>query len=216
MTGHHYPSLNAQRALVWRIVHRDNVPWLLDNGMHSANSTTRSLNWVTIGNLELIDKRASHVVPIQPGGVLNDYVPFYFTPFSVMLYNILTGRGVRQRKKEEIVILVSSIPRIQQERLMYIFTDAHAYYGWANYYSDPADLVRIDWAILQSRDFKRDADDPKKFERYQAEALIHSRLPISALLGIVCYTDEVKNGIEAETTSRGLSLPIYVRRGWYF
>jgi hypothetical protein len=31
-------------------------------------------------------------------------------------------------------------------------------------------LDRVDWPRLQARDFKRDPDDPGKFERYQAEA----------------------------------------------
>ena len=43
-------------------------------------------------------------------------------------------------------------------------------------------LDRIDWAILRSRDFKRDPEDPGKFERYQAEALIYKYLPIDGVL----------------------------------
>ncbi len=27
-------TLNPQKALIWRIVHRDNIPWILDNGLH--------------------------------------------------------------------------------------------------------------------------------------------------------------------------------------
>jgi hypothetical protein len=30
----HHPDLNPQKALIWRIVHRDNLPWILDNGLH--------------------------------------------------------------------------------------------------------------------------------------------------------------------------------------
>lgn len=78
---HNYKNLNLEKALIWRIVHRDNLPWILDNGLHCGNSTIQSPTWVNIGNDELIGKRASHTVPIAPCGVLNDYVPFYFTPF---------------------------------------------------------------------------------------------------------------------------------------
>lgn len=88
-----YQNLNPEKALIWRIIHRDNMPWILDNGLHCGNCKIRSQRWVSIGNPELINKRASHPVPLPPGGVLNDYVPFYFTPFSVMLNNILTGWG---------------------------------------------------------------------------------------------------------------------------
>jgi hypothetical protein len=69
---------------------------------------------------------------------------------------------------------------------------------------------------LQSRDFKRDAEDPAKFERYQAEALVHQHCPISGLLGIVCYTDKLKASLEKQLLERQLSLKIFSRQDWYF
>lgn len=214
--ANHYPSLNPEKALIWRIVHRDNLAWILDNGLHCANSGVLSPNYVNIGNAELIDKRRHRVVPIAPGGTLADYVPFYFTPFSVMMKNIHSGRGVQQRRNEEIVILVSSLSHVQSLGLPVLFTNAHAYPDWTNYYSDVAQLGEIDWALLQGRDFKRDADDPRKMERYQAEALIFQHLPIQGIIGIVCYTEALKQNIEQDIQARGLSLPVYARTGWYF
>lgn len=215
--ANHYPSLNPDKALIWRIVHRDNLPWILDHGLHCGNGAAFAPNWVSIGNSELIDKRATHPVPLPPGGFLNDYVPFYFTPFSVMMKNIHSGRsGVKQRPNEEIVILVSSLHRVHQLGLPYLFTDSHAYYRWANFYRDLADLDKIDWPLLQQRNFKRNPDDPAQFERYQAEGLIHQHLPINALLGIVCYTEQLKSDIEQQVQARGLKLQIHAKRGWYF
>jgi len=214
--ANHYPSLNPEKALIWRIVHRDNLAWILDNGLHCANSGVLSPDYVNIGNVDLIDKRRHRVVPIAPGGTLADYVPFYFTPFSVMMKNIHSGWGVPQRRNEEIVILVSSLPHIQQLGLPFVFTNAHAYPDWTNYYSDLAQLGEIDWGLLQRRDFKRDADDPRKMERYQAEALIHRHLPVQGILGIVCYTDPLKQSIEQAIQARNLTLQVYARTGWYF
>lgn len=210
-------SLNPTKALIWRILHRDNVPWALENGLHCGNSEVRSANWLSIGNSELIDKRAAHPVPVYPGGFLNDYVPFYFTPFSPMLRNINTGwGGIQKRPNDEIVILVSSLHRVAELGLPYLFTDSHAYYQWANFYSDLAHLDRIDWALLQKRDFKRDPDDPGKFERYQAEALVHKHLPVNGLVGIVCSTDSVKRTIDHYVERCNLKLSVIVRPGWYF
>jgi hypothetical protein len=62
-----YPSLNPEKALIWRIVHRDNLPWILDNGLHCGNGGVQAPGWVSIGNPELIDKRANHPVPLPPG-----------------------------------------------------------------------------------------------------------------------------------------------------
>ncbi len=169
-----------------------------------------------IGNSELISKRANHRVPVIPNGVLNDYVPFYFTPFSVMMKNIHSGRGVQQRPNEDIVILVSSLPKIIQCGLPFVFTDSHVYYSWAEFYTDISDLNKIDWPILQARDFKRDVDDPAKFERYQAEALIHQQCPISGLLGMICYNDQVRLELNNQLSQRGLQLDVHARREWYF
>lgn len=212
-----YPSLNPEKALIWRIVHRDNLHWILDHGLHCGNSAVRSPGWVSIGNPELTDKRARHPVPLPPGGCLNDYVPFYFTPFSPMLRNIHTGwGGIRKRANEEIAILVSSIHHVRSLDLPFLFTDSHAYYQWANFYSDPADLFRIDWALLQRRDFRRDPDDPAKFERYQAEALIHGHLPVAGLLGIVVYAEDLRRHYDEAVRTRRLELKVIARSGWYF
>jgi len=152
-----------------------------------------------------------------PGGLLNDYVPFYFTPFSVMMRNIRSGRGgVQQRHNDEIVILVSSLWHIAEQGLPFLFTDMHAYYAWATYYDDLAHLDKVDWQLLQTKDFRRDENDPGKFERYQAEALVHRHCPVSGSLGLVCHSEAGKIQAKAQVQAQGLSLPVYSRPGLYF
>ncbi len=210
-------SLNPEKALIWRIVHRDNIEWILKNGLYAGNSSVCSDNWVNIGNPELISKRSTHPVPIGPGGTLHDYVPFYFTPFSPMLKNIQSGwGGVKKRDNSEIVILVSSLKSIDKQGIPFVFTDSHAYYMWSSFYDDLSDLDKIDWEIIQKRDFKRDADDPAKFERYQAEALIHKHVPVEAFVGMACFSDDVKQYLEQLIQKSGHSLQVVTRPGWYF
>ncbi len=213
----HYPNLNPEKALIWRIVHRDNLPWILENGLHCANSSEAAPNWVNIGNAELIDRRSRKAVPIEPGGVLSDYVPFYFTPFSPMMYNIYTGRGeVHQRLNEDIVILVSTLHKVVAEGYPFVFSDRHAYVATAQFFSNVGRLDAIDWSLLQARNFQRSADDPEKIERYQAEALIWKHLPVTGLIGAICYTDELKLQLEQQVAQRGLALDIHKMKGWYF
>lgn len=210
-------SLNPQRALIWRIVHRDNIPWILDNGLHCGNSSQLSPGWVHIGNEELTQKRANRLVTVGKGGVLNDYVPFYFTPFSPMLRNIQTGwGGITKRANDEIVILVSSLHKLNELDIPFVFSDAHAYYGWADFYTDLAGLDKVDWPLLQRRDFKRDPNDPAKFERYQAETLVHQQCPVEALLGMVCYSEAVKTQLNSWLQERNQAMQVVVRKGWYF
>jgi ssDNA thymidine ADP-ribosyltransferase, DarT len=211
------PELTLQKALIFRIVHRDNVPWILDNGLHCKNSKVRDPNFVEIGNKELISKRAKHPIVCQPGGTLSDYIPFYFTPFSPMLYNIKTGwGGIRQRNNDEIVIMVSSLRRLQAKKVSFLFTDRHAYLVAAQFYSKLGDLDQIDWDMLQRRDFRIDPEDPSKKERYQAEALIHKHLPVEALAGIVCYDEDVRKSMDSALAKRNQTMKVAKMPSWYF
>lgn len=215
--ANHYPNLNPDKALIWRVTHRDNLPWILANGVHCRNSDKQDPNFVNIGNLELIDKRAHRPVPIGAGGTLSDYVPFYFTPFSPMMYNIKTGYGgIARRSNEEIVILVSSLRRVHELGLRFVFTDRHAYPPLARYFDNLDELSEVDWPLLQRRDFQRDPDDPVKVERYQAEALVHHHLPVDGLIGVICHNEELRGTIGQQIAARGLTLDVRALPRWYF
>ena len=95
--------LNPEKARIFRITHRDNLPWILDHGLHAQKGASFDAHHRSIGNQDLIGKRTTHVVSVSPGGTLSDYISFYFTPFSMMLYNIHTGYNVPKIPNEEIV-----------------------------------------------------------------------------------------------------------------
>jgi hypothetical protein len=209
-------NLTPEKALIFRIIHVANIPWILSNGLHCSNSTHSDPNYVQIGNGELVARRAARIVPIPPGGTLADYVPFYFTPYSPMLLNIKTGRsGVVQRPLHEIAILVSSLPEMRKQAIPFVFTDRHAVLEAAEFHSDIERLDHIDWQRLQARDFRRDPDDPGKFERYQAEALIYRHMPMTGILGIICYRQEEQTKIETTCGTLNLSTQVLCKPGWY-
>ncbi|HET7214002.1 MAG TPA: DUF4433 domain-containing protein [Terriglobia bacterium] len=210
------PVLNAERARIFRITHRNNVPWILEHGLHAATSKVLDPNFRNIGNPDLISKRTQRLVEVGPGGTLGDYIPFYFTPFSIMMLNIHTGYNVKQVPNEEIVILVSSLHRIAELGIRFVFTDQHAYPLAASYFTDLDDLQHIDWDLLNRRDFKHDPDDPAKKERYQAEALIWKHLPTVGLLGICSFNEAVDAGIKRELAKCKIEMQTIVQRRWYF
>lgn len=212
-----YEALCPEKALIWRIIHRDNLPWIFHNGVHCANSPVQDPNYITIGNPDLISRRTHRRVPEPPGGTLADYVPFYFTPFSPMMYKIYTGHGgIQRRRNEEICILVSSLHRVKTLGHDFVYTDRHAYVELAKFSSDLDGLSAIDWPLLQTRDFQRNPDDPEQIERYQAEALVHQHLPITGLVAVVCYTDAVKSSLDAQIRTAGVNLEVVARTKWYF
>jgi len=212
----HAALLNPERALIFRITHRDNVPWILDHGVHCAASPVKDPGYVQIGKPDLIAERRQHPVPLPSAGVLSDYVPFYFTPFSPMLFNIVTGRGVPRRDRDEICILVSSLRRVAELGLPFLFADRHAFLQKARFFTDLSSLPELDWPRWQAREFRRNPDDPEPFERYQAEALIRDCLPLVGLQGVVCHGTGVAATIDAEIARRRLQLKTAVRPNWFF
>ena len=133
-----------------------------------------------------------------------------------MLYNIKTGyQGVEQIPMRDIVILVSSLRRVAEYGIGFVFTDRHAYLQTATFSSDLATLVGLDWESWRARDFKRKPEDPSKMERYQAEALIHHHLPVEGLTGLACYGEAQQEALEADCARRDVGLRVVARPGWY-
>ena len=138
------PALSQEKALIFRITHRENVPWILKNGLHCRSSPVRDPNFVAIGNQELIEKRRFHPMRCQLGGTLGDYVPFYFTPHSPMFLNIKTGhRGIQQLLNEDVAIIFSSLHDLKKHNIQFVFTDRHAVLATAQIFTDLKDLDKI-------------------------------------------------------------------------
>ena len=211
-------DLTAARGLLFRITHVANLPWLLRHGLHAAKGQVTDPNFIAIGNPDLIDKRTRRIVPLPPGGTLSDYVPFYFTPKSPMLYNIKTGfNGITKRSNEDIAILVSSCRHMAARGVTMLYTDRHAYTMTATWTADGDDLATLlDWDILRRHDFARSDSYPDKMERYQAEALAHRHVPPEALLAIGCASDSVRPAINQAVQMSGTPVQVFSRPGWYF
>ena len=95
-----------------------------------------------------------------------------------------------------------------------MFSDRHAYLKTALFSDDLSDLEDwIIWPVLQARDFRR--DDLDRFEKYQAEAMVHKHVPVDALSGVVCYNDSVRAALQAEADKKGVKLKIVAQPGWY-
>lgn len=111
---------------------------------------------------------------------------------------------------------MSSLELLEENGLPYVFTDRHAFLRAANFFAERQKLHHIDFELLRRRDFQRDPEDPAKLERYQAEALVHRHLPVTALLGMGCHSRGVQSGIASLASELGLTLRAEVRPSWYF
>ena len=209
--------LDRRYARIFRLTHIKNIPWILKNGLHCRSSHQQDTGFVTIGNADLITKRAERAVPIPPQGCLADYIPFYFTPFSIMMYQVVTGHaGIRERSESELVFLAASARRLVSGGRKLVFTDRHAYTRTAKFFASTEELGRIDWDLLRKRDFKNAPDDPGKKERYQAEALVHKYMPITELGCIACRTASAERVLKQMNAEAGSRVRILLRPNWYF
>jgi hypothetical protein len=182
---------------------------MVEHGLQCRNSSSPNPNHVDIGSAEIIGSRKERRVPVDPGGGYADYVPFYFTPWSIMMYNIKTGYGVPQRSNDELLICVASLRDLESQRRRFVFTNQHACSGVGLEFSnDLLDLGRmVDWALLKTKDFKKDPDDPGKLLRYQAEAMVHGDVPLASLKGIACHSEAALARIRAMVSPAAPKLP---------
>lgn len=99
---------------------------LFCDGLQSRAGLKSEADYIPIGNEEIIDRRMSKRVPIGSGGSYGDYIPFYFTPYSIMMHNIVTGYNVPQLARKDIVIVVASLVDLENTGYDYVFTNQHA------------------------------------------------------------------------------------------
>ena len=135
---------------------------------------------------------------------------------SIMMFNICTGHGVAPVPKQDILILVSTLHHVAAAGVRFIFTNQHAYPEMAEYFTRMENLNRIDWSLLQSRDFRHDSEDPAKKERYQAGALLWKHVPLSAIQGVCCFDQQVLGDIQHQIQQRGIDFKAAAQPQWYF
>jgi hypothetical protein len=79
---------------IFRFFHVDNLATILKRGaLHAPNYAPQDGHpHKTIHNPDIQKKRARRSIPCGPGGVIHDYVAFYFGPRSPMLFQLHTGQ----------------------------------------------------------------------------------------------------------------------------
>ncbi len=180
-----------QRGLLFHFTHVDNLASVASTGLRSDNDVATSrTSFVEVAHRHIKDRRQEQAVPLAPGGVVADYVPFYFAARSPMLYAIHKG-GVSTyaNGQSEIVYLVTSVDTIVQAPLPFVFTDRNASLTFAHFGNDVTDIDRfVDWELMDSRWFSDTPQKPDRKERRMAEFLVHGTVPWAAFVGIAAQS----------------------------
>ena len=198
----------------YRMTHIDNIPHILENGITHPSCTSANPEYVPIGDTSLIASRNAR--QLGSGKTLGNYIPFYFSKRTPMLFVIQHGHNsVPIVAPENIVYCVCSLDAIVSLGSDFLFSDGHAYNKLSSFY-DSSHLSEIetilDWEAIHDIYWKDEQDTDKK-RRKEAECLIGADIPLTFIKQFVVYNDDAKEkllifGVEEEM--------IEVNAGYYF
>jgi hypothetical protein len=185
---------------ILRLVHVDNLAVYLERGaLHAPNHAPADrLGWRATHDASIQGRRSTRVVPVPPGGVLLDYVPFYLGPRSPLLFRLATGR-VRGygEGQEPLVTLVASAEDVVAAGRRCVFTDGQALVGYTTFHDDLTRLADLDWATIHAEQWSRTEGDPDRQRRKQAEFLVHESLGWELVRGIAVCNDSARSRVQA-------------------
>lgn len=179
----------SEKIHLFRMVHWENVEYILRNGLCCREHANSDPNYINIGHRQLITDRHDHPIAIPGAGNLGEYVPFYFAGHSPMLYLIMNGfKGVEKRPQDDIVYFVSDFSKIEEAGLKYIFTDMNAKLAVVNFFNDKKDFDKLKWDIVKNSNWKNDENNIARQDYKQAEFLVRSHVPIECITHLVLKT----------------------------
>ncbi|EAW39133.1 DUF4433 domain-containing protein [Lyngbya sp. PCC 8106] len=205
---------------IYHITHIDNLVSIISSGGLIACSQLRQqqVRYTDIAHQNIQDRRANKPVPCSVGGLLHDYVPFYFGPRSPMLYAIYR-RNVQgyQGSQSSIIHLVTEIETIANSDLDFAFTDGHAIMDYSDFYDDLWQLGEvIDWGLMEERYWSDTEEDRNRKWRRQAEFLVHRFYPWRFITAIGVINDSIKTKVQSILQKKQHQPLVRVCSNWYY
>jgi ssDNA thymidine ADP-ribosyltransferase, DarT len=210
---------SEQPLYLFHIAHIRYLPLILrSQGFMAVNMRPPApQGFPRIFHRHLQDRRASTSVPCGPGGTLHDYVPFQFAPRSPMLYAMRRGGVERYEEGQEPILhFVSTVQEVQRARLDFVFTNGHAVVKLTDFFTDPSQLVRIDWQVMKARYWADTVKDPDRARRRQAEFLVHRFFPWDLVTNIGVSSSRMKKQVEQILQKTAHQPGVAIQRNWYY
>lgn len=201
---------------VFRIIPIQNLEYILCNGIYCKNSSEHLNNnndFLTIGSKDVIARRDNTIVQCYPETVVNDYVPFYFSVRTPMLYNIITGRGVTALPQEDIIYLCCRLSELATENFLWCFTDGNAAAAITKFYNKLEEIeYKVDWRSVKTTDFRDDNEDgdEDRVRKKHAEFLVKDYLPVKYIKVIVVMNESKKQEVQAVLDKLKLDIEVKI------
>ena len=171
-----------------------------------------------LGSRRIKERHAEGEVPCSAGGVVADYVPFYYSARSPMLFFAHTGNSLSPftSGQADLVHLVSHIDVALDHGCTIAIADRNATLVLAEFSDDRDDLDDlVDWTLQNQRFWNNTPEQPDRMERRMAEFLVHDRLPIDAILGVVAMDDSRESRV-LDALAGYDDVAVHVNRDWYY
>lgn len=216
-------------GLLFHFTHAENVPAILAAGALLSDSAVRARGLLPneAGDPEIKERRRTQPVTCSPGGVVADYVPFYFAARSPMMYKLWRGSVPSfTGDHRDLVYFVSRVDRMVEAGIAFAISDRNAAKALADFTDDVAVLgdLRaatprsdfVDWPLMKERMWKDTADDGERVERRMAEFLVHGEVPLDLMAGVAVRSDDRKARIARLFARAGRSTKVVAQPDWYF
>jgi len=206
---------------ILRFIHANNLDIYLRRGrLHAPNHSPQDrLVYKTIHNEDIQRERHTRIITCDPGGVIHDYVSFYFGYLSPMLLQLKTGRVEGYDEGQTpLIYLVSDAQAVRDSGAGFVFSDGHGIAAFTDWYNDLAELGKVDWNMVYQRYWADRVEDMDRQRRKQAEFLIHHSCDWSLIHEVAVVNETMKGKVEAIMAKfrRSLRRPVLIRREWYY
>lgn len=211
-------SIEIEKIWLYRIIPIQNLESVLRNGLFCKNANRKDDGFVTIGSIEIISERDIRIVKCHPETVVNDYVPFYFSFRTPMLYNIITGHGVKARPQKEIIYLCCKLEDFLKEEFQWCFTDGNAAKKISRFSTNLKNLNDLDWRSIKTNDFRdENADgDEDRIRKKHSEFLVKDYVPVHFIKGIGVMNREVEEKVKKILIELNLPIEVKIKNEFYF
>jgi hypothetical protein len=204
---------------VYHITAIENLPLILGCGGLRCVSDLRNdgTDYANIAHGHLQDRRATTRVPCGPGGLLHDYVPFYFAPRSPMLYAIHKGNVAGcSHTQNDIAYLITSAEAVHDSAIGFALTDGHGITETTQFFDDLQGLGSVDWDIMRAVIWRDTLQDGDRKRRRQAEFLVHRFAPWSLIEEVAVMRQSNVARVLEILDDGDHETPVKAMPSWYF
>ena len=206
---------------IYHITNMGNLSGIIHaKGLWSDTERVRQgIENVNIAHNHIKERRRRTPVPVGSGGVVADYVPFYFCPRSPMLYAIHRGQVDGCEHGQQAVVHLCAQVSDAMNATQWCASDGHTdITSLCRFIATTDEFSLLDWEAIRSPawGYPQFTSDSDKKRRKQAEFLVRTFFPWRLFIGIGVMDAEAQGRVEELLVQSEHKPQVYIKREWYF